>query len=791
MAKSKSFIDPQFGLQDLDMVIDKSWAVSFLERAYLLRGAPTDASKLSQYRDLDLGISNEAEMKARFDPKSSKNPEGGKAEFVNTDWSSCPLIQSVNRITKSYIINKMADISVRGIDKISIDKKMAKRQQDILRQYVIDTINFIGGKLGDAPLPSNYNINSIADESLPTEVNTSLIEQVRMELANNDMSFALLSEVGALKDGVELTHEIMTNYYLDSLKFRLRILDDVVSDIMKANIVSYRFYTSAMDGTPQVIYIDPLKLNVGPFVEKDSRDKDYWFYEDTITWGEWMKMVGGKLDESLLKEVYEANRNAFFPNNSSYPVWNNQSYTLSFQNAILNTAIRIGYFECKKHVYDEKTGKYYDQIIKFYYLPITGGTGLTFNEKFIFELGPLQDMYRFGGMLQYSDFSLVLYRDNSMSSWYEVQEPSLHRLNYLWNQYLNTATAIVPRGVIFSEETLREIVDEMVKAVEEDMAENGQEITGSYGRWQKMMNETIKKYVQSGRGIFKRRSGDANEKQLDPPTFSIQHQIYDDLQRLIQEMMSLYNMMIMSLGTNPVMLGQAPKQHQTLKGIELASQSTGTMLEQMSEMAEAAVTEFGRRMIYYNQSTAMEFGKDLKPKTPRAEQMAAIIGTQGVGWQEIGRDMPVQQCTFLIENRPTDEQRILLFDYTMQLEQKGLVPVGTALMVQEIKNYKLAKLYVMANVAKQQRVAVENQMQLMERQAQQAQMMNQQAMAQQAQMMKMQNDLKNENDALKAQLKEQGMSKNIQERGENRIEENAQKAAIDLQKKQAESQMKI
>ena len=791
MAKSKSFIDPQFGLQDLDMVIDKSWAVSFLERAYLLRGAPTDASKLSQYRDLDLGISNEAEMKARFDPKSSKNPEGGKAEFVNTDWSSCPLIQSVNRITKSYIINKMADISVRGIDKISIDKKMAKRQQDILRQYVIDTINFIGGKLGDAPLPSNYNINSIADESLPTEVNTSLIEQVRMELANNDMSFALLSEVGALKDGVELTHEIMTNYYLDSLKFRLRILDDVVSDIMKANIVSYRFYTSAMDGTPQVIYIDPLKLNVGPFVEKDSRDKDYWFYEDTITWGEWMKMVGGKLDESLLKEVYEANRNAFFPNNSSYPVWNNQSYTLSFQNAILNTAIRIGYFECKKHVYDEKTGKYYDQIIKFYYLPITGGTGLSYNEKFIFELGALQDMYRFGGMLQYSDFSLVLYRDNSMSSWYEVQEPSLHRLNYLWNQYLNTATAIVPRGVIFSEETLREIVDEMVKAVEEDMAENGQEITGSYGRWQKMMNETIKKYVQSGRGIFKRRSGDANEKQLDPPTFSIQHQIYDDLQRLIQEMMSLYNMMIMSLGTNPVMLGQAPKQHQTLKGIELASQSTGTMLEQMSEMAEAAITEFGRRMIYYNQSTAMEFGKDLKPKTPRAEQMAAIIGTQGVGWQEIGRDMPVQQCTFLIENRPTDEQRILLFDYTMQLEQKGLVPVGTALMVQEIKNYKLAKLYVMANVAKQQRVAVENQMQLMERQTQQAQMMNQQAMAQQAQMMKMQNDLKNENDALKAQLKEQGMSKNIQERGENRIEENAQKAAIDLQKKQAESQMKI
>jgi len=207
-------------------------------------------------------------------------------------------------------------------------------------------------------------------------------------------------------------------------------------------------------------------------------------------------MVGGKLELPLLQEIYEANRNTFF-SNESYPSWDNQ-YTISFQNAILNTAIRIGYFECRKHVHDPQTGKYYDQIIKFYYLPITGGSGLSYNEKFIFDLGPLQDMYRYGGMLQYADFSLVLYRDNSMSSWYEVQEPSLHRLNYLWNQYLNTATAIVPRGVIFSEETLREIVDEMVKAVEEDMAENGQEITGSYGRWQKMMNETIKKYVQYG-----------------------------------------------------------------------------------------------------------------------------------------------------------------------------------------------------------------------------------------------------------------------------------------------------
>lgn len=789
MAKSKQVNEPQFGLQDFNMVIDKSWAVSFLQRAYLLRQAPTDIVKLSQYRDLDLGISNVDAMKQRFDPKGPKNPEGGRAEFVNTDWSTCPLIQSVNRITKSYIINKMADISVRGIDKISVDKKMAKRQRDILRQYTIDTINFIGGKLGDAPLPSNYNLNSLIDESQPTEISNTLIEQVRTELADNDMSFALLSEVGALKDGVELTHETMTNYCLDSLKFKLRVLDDVVSDIMKVNIFSYLFYTSAMDGTPQVVYIDPKKINVGPFVEKDSRDKDYWFYEDTITWGEWMKMVGGKLALPLLQEIYEANRNTFFPN-ESYPSWDDH-YTISFQNAILNTAIRIGYFECRKHVHDPQTGKYYDQIIKFYYLPITGGSGLSYNEKFIFDLGPLQDMYRYGGMMQYADFSLVLYRDNSMSSWYEVQEPSMHRLNYLWNQYLNTATAIVPRGVIFSEETLREIVDEIVKAVEEDMAENGQEITGSYGRWQKTMNDTIKRYVQSGRGIFKRRSGDANEKQLDPPTFSIQHQIYDDLQRLIQEMMSLYNMMIISLGTNPVMLGQAPKQHQTLKGIELASQSTGTMLEQMSEMAEAAVTEFGRRMIYYDQSVAREFDKSMKPKTPRAEQMAAIIGTQGVAWQEIGKDMPVQQCTFIIENRPTDEQRILLFDYTMQLEQKGVAPVGTALMVQEIKNYKLAKLYVMANVAKQQRVAIESQMQLMERQAQQAQEMNQQAMAQQAQMMKIQNDLKNENDALKAQLKEQGMSKNIQERGENRIEETAQKAAIDLQKEQAKSQMQI
>lgn len=763
-------------IQDFNLELTPEVATQIVANAYITNYYFVDSTKLTKYRLLDKGITDAEELKLLLDPKGRDNYDGISGEFYNTDWKPCPLIQSLNRITKGYIIDSISDIKVDGIDRLSVDKKIKKRQQEVSKRYAVDLINFINSQTGDMPISYSTDLDKLTDTSKETvdiDATANLLEQIKGEL-DNDMDFALLADVGALKDGVELSHEIMIKYYLKHLNFSQRLSQDIVSDIMKIRTFSYRFYTSAMDGTPQVAYIDPLSIRCSPFKEKDARDLDYWFQEFTVTWGDYMKMIGGKLSLEKNKEIYEANRITFYPLDQNYLQWQDNP---QFYTSLINTNIRLGYFECKKHVKDKKTGKYYDVWKKFYYLPILGSS-LSLKPEYILDLGDVQDMTREGGQLQYAKPSLIIYRDTSIASWYDIQESDLLRLNILYSQYLNTATSIIPRGVQFAEETLTELVDDMMDAQREKLAESGQELTNESGVYQKLLNNTLRKFNARGKAIFKRRTGQADEKQLDPPTFQIQHQLYDDLNNIVNQMMSIYNMMITALGTNPILLGQAPKQHQTLKGIEIANQSGLSMLQEMIKINEFSVTEFGSRMIYYDKLVSKEFDKTFEPTSARASQMKAIIGTYGVGWLEIYKDMYVQDCTMSVDVKATEEQRILLFDYTFQLESQGRLPIGTSLMVQEIQNYKLAKLYVIAQVRKAERLAVENQMALMQ-QLQQDKTQNQ---AMQFQMTQQDKEHTASLDArllaLENQLKQEGMSKNIAERGANKEKENQQKAEL-------------
>lgn len=790
MAKNEATIQNLFDLiQDFDLELTPEVATKIVANAYITNYYFINSERLNAYRLLDKGITNEMELKQLLDPKGRDNSERDmiSGEFYNTDWTPCPLVQSLNRITKGYIIDSVSDVKVDGIDRLSVEKKIKKRQQEISKRYAVDLINFLNSQTGDMPISYNTDLEKLTDKDKEvSEIDTTanLLEQIKGEL-DNDMDFALLADVGALKDGVELAHEIMIKYYLEHLNFEQRVSQDIVSDIMKIRTFSYRFYTSAMDGTPQVAYIDPISIRCSPFKEKDARDMDYWFNEFTVTWADYMKMIGGKLSKEKNKAIYEANRITFYPLDRNYLAWDD---SVQFYNSIINTNIRLGYFECKKHVHDKVTDKYYDVWKKFYYLPILGNS-LSLDPEYILDLGDVQDMHREGGQLQYAKPTLIMFRDNSVASWYDIQKPDLLRLNILYNQYLNTATSIIPRGVQFAEETLTELVNDMLNAQREYLNEQGQEMTNESGVYQRLLSQTLRKFNARGKSIFKRKAGDNNEKQLDPPTFQINHSLYDDLTNLINQMMSIYNMMITSLGTNPILLGQAPKQHQTLKGIEIANQSGLSMLQEMIKINEFSVTEFGSRMIYYDKLVSKEFDKTFEPKSARASQMKAVIGTYGVGWLEIYKDMYVQDCTMKVEMKSTEEQRIMLFDYTSQLELQGKLPIGTSLMVQEIQNYKLAKLYVLAQVRKAERIAVENQMALMEQQ----QIAQQQAQAQQFQMAQQDKASTAEIEArllqLENQMKQEGMSQNIAERGANKEKENQQKAELKAQQEILDKQL--
>lgn len=776
------------GIQDFDVPINKEWASRFVQMAYQRYDNLCDRARYLKYKGIDLGITDEFELKNFYDTKNESNPNGGKAEYMKADWSLNPLIQSLNKIPRAHVVNIETDIKVNGVDRLSIDKKTRKKHEIVAKKYAIDLINFLNSATNDLPISDSTNLSSYTEvaEGSSTQLGESdnMLEMIKSEMSD-DWSVAALSDIGLLKDGVESSHEELIKYFYDNLEFKLKVLPEIVSDLMKVRTSSWRFYTSALDGTPQVQYMPPIDLKLSPFKEKDGSDLDYWYYEFAVTWSDYMKMIGGKLTLEQNKDIYEANRTAFYLYNQSYLVWQN---TQEFYSTLTSSTIRLGYFEGKKHFHDPVTDTYYYKWVKFYYLPIFSNT-LALNPDYILDLGDLQDQYRYGNTLQNAKPSLVIFKDRTQASWYDIQSPDLLRLNLLYAQYMNTMLSIVPRGVLFAEETLREIAQEMANEQKHALQEKGVDINQDNGLYTKALESVIKRTIQSGKGIFKRREGDGNEKQLDPPTFTINHYIYDDLIQIVNQMMAIYNSMITSLGTNPVLLGQAPKPRQSAKGVEMASQSGLTMLSEIVDMVEYSLKEFGSRMIYWDRQVSTEFTKKFEPKTARAALVKAIIGGAGIGYLEIVNDMYEQNCSMVVENAPSPEEKLMLLDYTMELELAGKVPTGTAFMVQEIKNVKKAKMYLIASVKRAERIAAESQAALMQQQQQMQQQQIQQQMAIEDARAKREAQLQAQLDTLNNQLKQDGMSRNIAERGENKEREAQRKAELDIEKKAAEKQM--
>lgn len=763
-------------IQDFELEFNEEWAVEFLSRMVTTRQNFVDSYKLNKYRKIDLGEFDAEDLlslKSFFDPKDKATGEGGTAEYMRTDWKQCPSIQSLINIVKKQIKEGIDELTVNGSDKISVDKKAKEKLRILNKRNIVDNINEVLALTNDVPVSYDVNLDKLfIPDSVDDSVN--LIDKIKAE-AQDDWDYSILAESGMLKDGVEIAHEQMISHNVSNSKFTDTISDDLIGDYMKICALCYMFYTSKTTGLPEVTYIEPDKIFVSPFFSKDSSDKDYWGYEFTSTWSEYMKMAGGAMTIEQNKKVYEANRAAWY-STASYP-----DYDANLQNpsyAFLNTIIRLGYVEVKQHTHNQKTGKYYDVIKKFYYLPLQNSS---LNVDAIIGLGDLQDMHRMGNNLQNADFSIIMRRDNTKMSFYDIMKVEFDRMNKIYNQYLNTFASFIPEGVVFAEEPLRALADELISELEESGAEMDANSSAN------IQAKIVRRVKQSGSMIAKRRKGDNDEERLDSPTMVMENKILIDCTGLLQQLMSCYNMMLMSLGINPNRLAQEPKPRTTNRSIQGATSNSSFATMDLEEAYKFCMMEFGQRMLYYDQQVISEFDKNGEPSTDRAKEMKALLGTKGVNWLEVYKDMPYQRCILQVETKPSEEEKMILLNYVTQLEMQGKIPVGTLVALDGIDNFKLQKLFVQASIKRQQRIAIENQQALMEQQA----IAQQQAAAQQAQqqaaLMQQQTQAQAALDAQNNQMKTQGQLVIKDKTLENRKEEDTHKAALEAQKKQQEA----
>jgi 6-pyruvoyl-tetrahydropterin synthase len=767
-----------------DLNLDENWAMNFMLWTVALNTTnPYYARKLTAYRGIDLGIVDKDELKKYFDPSPHVRREE-KADIMRTNFEPCPLIHSLNLIIQKNIESIPIELRVIGSDKLSQDKKAVQKLRMLTRRDFVDMVNTIKKITNDVPIPYDANIDKVGnnDDTIDDELN--IIDEIKKEATTN-WDFNALNEAGALKDGVEISHEQMMSYYFNESKFKENIAGRLVSDFMKANICMYRFYTNAINGLPEVQYIDPSTVITSTFQKKDGEDMDYWYCTFQVSWQEYMQMIGGKQTPEKNREIYEANRMWMFPN-EGYPSYPLNSSGLDY--TLMNVQIRLGYFEVKKHVYNANTEKYYDTIKKFYYLPFGVNLNQTpYKAEWILDLGDLQDMYRYGTNLQRADFSLVVYRDNDRQSFYDVQQGDYLRLNLIYNQWLNTFANFIPEGVAFASETIEELAEILMAEEEDLMREKGQDITSL--SMQKIREKIIRNYVLSGRGLFKMRKGDNDEQRLDKPTFIMENKILQNCTQLMQQMFMVFNQMKMSLGLNDSRLAQDPKPRQTLTGIEMATQSSFYSTKNLEDAFTYALMGFGQRMLYYDQQVITEFNDKGEPITERAKEMKALIGMKGTTWLEVYKDMPYQRCILKVFNLPSAQERINLMAITNQYELEGSVEKGTLLIANEIVNFKLAKLYVIMALRRQKRINMENQMEMMNAQGQAQQQAFQ--MQQQAELAKQDQLAQNEARILTLEnaLKTQGQIDVKDKTNQNRLQENQQSAELDMTKKVQEKEL--
>lgn len=761
-------------VQDFDLPFDEAMALEFLRRSYHTRQNFVNSKKLKKYRGFDLGeidVESLISIKQYFDPKDVAINEGGNAEYMRTDWRLCPLIQSLLNIIKQQIKSNISSLSVKGSDKISVDKKAKEKLRILNKRNMVDNINNILSITGKPPISYDANLDKIFTPKKgeqQTEDTQGLLDQIKSE-AQDDWDYSLLAESGMLKDGVEIAHEEMIAYYMSHSKFDDNVAEQIISDWMKVQAQCYLFYTSKMDGTPQVQYISPDKIFVSQFFNKDSSDKDFCGYNITVTWSDYMQMIGGKLTIEQNKEVYEANRTAWYSLSPSF------DQCMQVDSGFLNTKINLGYIEVKRHEHDKEDDCYYDVTKKFYYLPLASDM---LKAKFILDLGNLQDMKRSGDRMQYCDYSIIMRRDNSKMSFYDIMEEPFNMINKIYNQIKNTFASFIPEGIIFAQEPLQELANDIIS----EMQDNG--MVEDANASSKIQAKIIRRIRQSGSMIAKKRKGDNDEERLDNPTSVMENKILIDLAGLFQQLMTYYNMMLMSLGINPNRLAQEPKPRTTNKSIQGATGQSAFATMDIERAYEFAMTEFGERMLYYDQQVISEFNDKLEPTTDRSKIMKSILGTKGINWLEVYQDMPEQRCILEVIDSPTEQDRMILLNYVTQLEMNGQIPVGTLVQLQGIDNFKLAKLFVAAQIKRQQRQAVENQQAMMAQQAQQQQAMAQGQAQQQQALMQQQAKTQEQLTALDNQLKTQGQLQVKDKTNENRKDEATHQAELDMAKEQ-------
>lgn len=793
------------------------WCAQFLFFEKINSRTPlVDQVKASKYRkNANLDI-DESIYRQMIDPITPMGG-GGTAEYFASDFKALPIATHLRNIRKAKLdkIGLVNKPQVNEINKFSKSQRQKDKDKIIYKEVFRNLIIMIANDLGLPPLSKSESAEEYVQKlggkegTAPSDDVSRIMEQIKLQI-KDDQDYALYERY-VYKGEIERAFELGIQYYLINQN-KWRIVSQLFNeDLVNFNKASGMWYVDNTTGRGVVKYLDPARLYTSPFRQKDGEDILYWFYEEPMSFGDFIREVGNTLTDEQLKEVFELNKYAGSNHGLDYEAGaqrrNNAMIMVGFSCVLSQDAEKFGEeyalngspkWERKPLDWQpdddssEIKQKIYNVWHSFYYIPppssalsVNTQADWVWQSRFIFNIQKVTDMYRYGVDRRFAKSPLVIWKDDQPSCT-DIEEAILPKIYNTWHKFQNCLIQDT-NAVIIDEDFVLGIINAVDESNPNDPNQPNT-TRGSNGINAGL--EAFRMMRQGGIALMKFRDKNGNViPNLKPQDFFVNMDTkhIDKAEKYLQLIIQQYELLKMSLAQSDVTEGVGAKPRTAVAGIEASIEASNNAIWFVEFPVREFLIMFSERTIQY--ILALVKDKKVYKYEDRWKNFEEVVGLANALMIEGIEDIPIEDIglTVSLEDTTAQQQYILALCNEMVTNNK-IGYDGAMLAIETAKiNYKYAfaimGLYIKQReeeVAAQQEVQFQQQMQLQDKQLQIAQTLQGQKIQGSQQSIQLQgqvdaqvsaqlNDLKHQS---QADLKAQTSQARIQE-NDNKIQKQA------------------
>lgn len=428
-----------------------------------------DPKTAKEYREMDSLKVNENDLKEMVDPTTPLG-QGGTASYFSSDWRANPAYIRLKNGVKAELQRTAKQLEVNFTDKYAKTRQMKHNYRIHYKNLFRDLINEYAPIVGLPTISASQDPYKWAknhtqqqeggdkDKPAESDLTEKYIDLIQNQI-QNDQDLVLYNELLYKGDYEQAIEKGLQHYLVNQNKWNERYSDKYIDDCMHFNKMCGEWMTDLVTGRPLIGYFRPDELWVSPFKQKDGSDILYYLVEHEINFADFVRQIGGNLTATQLQAVYDYNKTQGSVHGQDWNV------TTRVRDSAM---IKVGKFACLTQNYDEfidtmrpsftnydsmnlswnkmpeegtVSHNHYNVWYTCDYIPPTtnalSNADYAWQAQFIFNIRKNQDQFRYGEDGRYSQCPLVIYDNSHQATFTDIVKAYMPKINFAWLQVQN------------------------------------------------------------------------------------------------------------------------------------------------------------------------------------------------------------------------------------------------------------------------------------------------------------------------------------------------------------------